>query len=478
MDTREHTQDSTGRPLRSTMAAESVGQSGNGSDKGRLPTSICLGYGLGSLATGMFGTVPGLILLYFMTDVLGVPAGLAGSAVFLPKFFDVFADPLVGMFSDRTRSTWGRRRPWLLLGSVVMPLSFFFMFSVPTFESIGTTFWYVTVLFLLASFGYSFFQVPYVAMPAEMTPLPHERTRVVSFRMVFMTVGILMGGALAPMLAKQGGGGRTGYTFMAIVLGLICFASMLGSFWGTRRAPFSAAVESQESLFTQLQQAYRCRSFRVLAFGSVMQFVGVSCMLATVPFYVRYVLNQGQEVVTVLFVSLMLPAVLTMPVWLWISRRLGKRRAYLLSLGLLGFLNTSFLLGPSIPLPLLYALTVLMGCAYAATQLLPFSMLTDVIQVENQRSGKAQEGIFTGLWTAVEKTGYAGGALVAGVILDQVGFKETRAGEAVVQSATAISGIVWDMGAVPALLLLAGLPVLWAYDIDERELSASVPVSH
>lgn len=439
----------------------------------RLPTSLCLGYGVGSVATGMFGTVPGLLLLYFMTDILGVPAGMAGMAVFLPKFIDVFADPMVGMASDRTRSRWGRRRPWLLAGSILLPLSFFLMFSVPGFESLNATFWYVTVMFLGASLGYSFFQVPYVAMPAEMTSNPHERTRVVSFRMVFMTVGILLGGALAPLLVKEGGGGRGGYTFMGAVLASICLASLLGSFFGTARAPFGVGSESPESFRQQLLQAFRCRPFRILAVGSVLQFVGVSCMLATVPFYVRYVLEQGQEVVTVLFVSLMLPAVLTMPLWVWLSRKLGKRRAYLLAIAMLGILNISFLFGRTIPLPLLYGMTVLMGCAYAATQLLPFAMLTDVIQVENQRSGQAQEGIFTGLWTAVEKTGYAGGALLAGIILDRLGFQEVKAGEVVTQSASAITGILWDMGAVPAFFLLVGLPILVRYEIDESSLIPS-----
>lgn len=432
-----------------------------------VSTGLCLGYGIGSLGTGLYSTVPGLLLLYFLTNIIGVPAALAGLAVFIPKTVDVVIDPVLGILSDRTRSRWGRRRPWLLAGALALPTFFFLMFSVPEFESVQARFLYVTLFFVAAALGFSLFQVPYIAMPAEMTPDTHDRTRIVSFRMVFVTIGILAGGAVAPLLVKLGGGGRAGYALMGAVLAAVVFVSMMTSFLGTAKAPSSPVSEEQPPAFAQLKWPLTNRPFRLLVLGTVFPCVGVSCLLACVPFYVQHVLQRDQEVVTLLFVALVLPAAVTMPLWVWLAKRLGKRRTYMLSVAAFGLLSLVFLIGTPTFVTPLYAVTALMGTAYAGTQLLPFSMLTDVIVVEGRRSGQAQEGVFTGLWTAVETAGFAFGALVAGSFLQWRGFVESMADQTVVQSGQAIQGIVWTMSLLPAFFLLAGLPFLWRYNVSE-----------
>src|SRR5262249_41658232 len=126
-----------------------------------------IGYAAGSLVTGSFGTVPGLLLLPYLTDTLGVTAGLAGLLVLLPKLWDVIVNPLAGRLSDRTHSRWGARRPYLLGAGLALAVLFAAMFAGVLRGGPGAT--WVCLAFLASATAFAFFQVPYNAMPADMT---------------------------------------------------------------------------------------------------------------------------------------------------------------------------------------------------------------------------------------------------------------------------------------------------------------------
>jgi GPH family glycoside/pentoside/hexuronide:cation symporter len=172
-----------------------------------LRRALCLAYGAGSIGAGIFSTIPGLLLLFYLTDTLAVPAGLAGLAILIPKLWDIVTDPIVGAWSDRTRTRWGRRRPFLLAGALLLPPCFMALFMAPVGDPTVSFFW-VLIAFCAAAGAFTLFQVPYATMPTEMTGDYHERTTLVAYRMAFLTVGILAGGALAPELIE--GGGRRG----------------------------------------------------------------------------------------------------------------------------------------------------------------------------------------------------------------------------------------------------------------------------
>jgi Na+/melibiose symporter-like transporter len=143
----------------------------------RLPRGVRIGYGSGSVATGAFGTVPGLMLLPFLTDELGVAALWAGVVVFLPKAWDVVLNPVAGRVSDRTVDPAGPRRPWLIRAGLMLAGAFALIFAAPDLGSRALEAGWVLLFFVLAATAYAFFQVPYVAMPAEITTSYDERTR-------------------------------------------------------------------------------------------------------------------------------------------------------------------------------------------------------------------------------------------------------------------------------------------------------------
>ncbi len=440
----------------------------------KLPTSLALAYGAGSLGTALFSVLPGLLLLYFLTDTLAISAGLAAWAVFVPKAWDILADPVIGHLSDSTRSPWGRRRPFLLAGALALPIAFYLLFAVPHFATPAATFAYVLALFMLAATAYATFQIPYVAMPGEMTQDYHARTSLISYRIAFVAAGTLLGGAAAPALVELGGGGRFGYRLMAAVLALVCMGAMLVTFYGTRRAALRDGPPLALGWRERLRIASGNRPFLILAASYLLQLIGLGGVLAALPYFVAHHLGAGNLTLTLLFVLLILPTVVAMPLWVLVSRRIGKQRAYRIATLGAALICASLAFADATRLPLLYGQVALFGLLYGALQLFPFAMLPDTIELDHARSGLRRDGVFTGAFIAVEKIGFAVGALWVGVALELGGFVERHAGEQVHQPAGAVWAIRLMLSLSPALLFAASLPLLARYDVSEARLAALV----
>ncbi|MFV8751330.1 MFS transporter [Nannocystaceae bacterium ST9] len=441
---------------------------------GKLDRGIYFGYALGSIGTGIYNTVPGLLLLFYMTDTLGIPAWLAGLAIFIPKLWDVITDPWMGAISDRSQTRWGRRRPWLLLGGLTLPPVFALMFMTPDFGEPMLRFAWVTTFYVLCATAFTVFSVPYISMPAEMTDEYHETTTLMAWRMAALTVGVLVSGALAPVLVnKLGGGGRAGYATMSTIIAIVLAAAMIGTFFGTRRAPQRERTPDTPPFWTTFAQALRVKPFAILTSGYFLQHAGVGAVLAVVPYFAGYVLQGDGLTVTILFVCLVGPAFVAMPVWVGVSRRIGKLHGYIVAMLLFGGFGASLWFASPSNLVLVYLQVAMMGVGWAGTELFPFSMLPDVIAADRDASGHRREGVFTGLWMAVDKGALAIGALVASLVLDGSGFIETRAGEIVTQPESALTGIRIGTALLPALFVALSLPIVRRYALA-RETAREV----
>ncbi|MEB8336593.1 MFS transporter [Streptomyces endophyticus] len=430
-----------------------------------LPARVRIGYGLGSFATGTFGTVPGLLLLYYLTDVLGIGAGLAGLLVFLPKAWDVLFNPWVGARSDRsTRSRLGPRRSWMLLGALTLPVCFAGMFAAPAGLEGGPAATYVAALFLLSASAYACFQVPYVALPAELTADPDERARVMAWRVAFLAVAILLSGSVAPVLADAGG-----YRLMGVVIGALLAAGMLAAVCATAGTRSVVRTTSEAGLRAQLRAARGNAPFGWLFGAYVVQAAASGLMLAGTQYFATYILGRPGAT-TVLFACLIVPSLLAMPLWLAMGRRTGKRNA---ALGasvcfLLGALGAAA--GRELPTALIYAAVAVAGIGYAGMQMLPLAMLGDAIAADAYTSGRRRAGVLTGLWTAGETLGLALGPGLFGLVLALGGFVSSDATDRVTQPGSALTAIIIGFGALPALLLALSLPLLARYRLTESEL--------
>jgi len=162
-----------------------------------------MGWGLGSLSMSAMFNAVSLLLLTFLIEFVGIPAVTAGALILVSKIYDAVTDPLMGILSDRTKSRWGRRRPYLMLGGLLAGLSFIMIFTVPTFENQNTTLIYVFVALLLNATAYTVFNVPYLTMPAEMTDSYHERTSLMSFRVSAIAGGQLLSSVIGPVIIAE-----------------------------------------------------------------------------------------------------------------------------------------------------------------------------------------------------------------------------------------------------------------------------------
>ncbi|MEH0938608.1 MFS transporter [Micromonospora psammae] len=419
---------------------------------GPLPRRVHAGYALGSLATGAFGTVPGLLLLPYLTDTLGVAAGVAALLVLLPKAWDVLVNPVAGRISDRTRSRWGPRRPWLLGAGLALAVLFAAIFAAP-FGSGPAAGAYVAVAFLATATAFAFFQVPYVAMPAELTDDGAERTRLMSWRIAVLALAILVSGAVAPMVVAAGGDGLAGHRWMGLFVAALIGLGAVGAFLGTRSAPVGAVTQTEPTLRAQLAVAAGNRPFRALLACFVIQSAGVATILAGVSYFADQILRDPANGPTLLFACFVGPALLVMPLWTRVGARLGKRAALVAASLLLAAGALALVAAPVLPAAAVYALVALIGIGYAGQQVFALALLPDRVADETARTGRRQAGVFTGLWTAGETFGLALGPGIYGLVLQLSGYVSSDTGTAAAQPDSARLGILLGFTALPALLI-------------------------
>ena len=435
-----------------------------------LPRSVRVGYGMGSVATGAFGTVPGLLLLPYLTDTLGVAAAAAGVIVFLPKAWDVLLNPVAGRISDRHVSPLGPRRPFLLRAGIALAVCFALLFAGPSFGSVTADATYVVVAFLACATAYAFFQVPFVAMPAEITDDYDERTRLLSWRVALLALAILVSGALSPAI-RDAIGGRDGYRAMGVFVALLILVGTVGAYVGTRRAPVGAVVAAGGSLVDQLRIVSGSRDFRLLITTFVVQALATGAMLAGVDYVARHVLERSGAA-TILFVCFVGPALLLTPVWARFGERAGKKRGYVAASLVLATGALTLVGAQAFPPALVYVATGLVGVGYAGAQVFPMSMLPDVAAVDAARSGENRAGVFTGVWTAGETLGLALGPGVFGLLLALGGYVSSTTADAV-QPGSAVTAITLGFSVLPAALTLLSLLWLSRYSLTAADVAAA-----
>jgi Na+/melibiose symporter-like transporter len=440
-----------------------------------LPRRVRVGYGLGSVATGTFGTVPGLMLLPYLTDTLGVAAAVAGLIVLLPKAWDVVLNPIAGRISDRAVDARGPRRPFLLRGGLLLAACFALLFAGPDLGSKVFDALWVLVLFVGCATAYAFFQVPYVAMPAEITDSYAERTRLMTWRVGILAFAILLSGASAPAI-RNAFDGRDGYRAMGLAVALILVVGVVAAYAGTAAAPIGTVTAGEGTLGDQLRVVAEARDFRLLLTTFVLQALATGAMLAGVDYVSRWVLGD-KDLATILFVCFVGPALVLTPVWNLVGQRIGKKRGYVAASVVLALGALVLLSARQAPHGVVFIATALVGAGYAGAQMFPMAMLPDTAAVDAGRTGQNRAGVYTGVWTAGETLGLALGPGVYGLVLALGSYHSSTDGADVsfgMQPDSALTAIVLGFSALPALLTIASLFWLSRYSLDADDVEQAV----
>ncbi|MGC4856876.1 MFS transporter [Micromonospora sp. DT4] len=428
-----------------------------------LPRGPLAGFAAGSLGMGVWVTVPGLLLLYFLTDVLAVEPWLAGLALLLPKIADVLLHPWVGHRADVEQARRGERRRLLLLGCA-LPVAFAALFAVPGGLAGAPAAVWVAVAFVAGNLLFAAYQVPYLATPADLCIGYDERTRLMAFRMVVLTLGILASGLLAPLLTGGDAATRGGYQRMGVVLAVAMLAAMLVGVAGIARLRGAApnTTAPGHGGWRALRTALRDRQFRPLVAAYLAMSTATHLVLAGVPYYAEYELR-APGLTTVLVAAFVAPALLVTPAWLVLARRVGKQRALLGAQGAFAAGSLVLAVGRPAGLPVLVGAVAVLGVAFAGMQLLPFSMLPDVIRAASDTTGA---GTYTGVWTATEATGAALGPYAYALCLAVGGFVASTAGASPTQPDAALAAVRYGFGLLPAAAMLAALLLQRRYTLD------------
>ncbi len=432
-----------------------------------LGWGLRIGWGIGSLGSTTLINGVSFIGLFYFSKILGMSPALAGSLLFIAKLYDIFTDPLMGYASDRSNTRWGRRRPYLLVAALLSGVAFLMIFNVPALSGDALT-GYVLIGLLLYATGYTLFNIPYLAMPAEMTDSYHERSRLMSARVVFAALGILAGGSLATALISYWGGDREAYGKMSWVLGAIISGSMLAAFLGTRRAIHTRHVSSALTWRAQLKLMATNQPYIILMGSKLLHMFGVALANSALLFLVTGVLQRDTAAVALLVLISTAGTLASVPVWLTIAQSLGKRNCYWLAVAILLPCTLSWLTATPTESVLLFGLRGLgIGVATAGLTLAAQAMLPDTIDHDAQRSGLRREGIFTAGYSFMEKTAFALGPLILGVLLEAYGY---TAGSSAARNPAADHAILLGAAILPAAASLLSAMVLWFYKLDASYL--------
>lgn len=435
-----------------SLMTSAAGRQGNSIGTGRI-----IGYGSGDFAFNLAFTFCSLFLLYFYTDVLGLSATAGGLIIMSALIWEGVSDPVVGLLANRTRSRWGRYRPYLLLGSLPLAASFVAMFLPLGLTGAALTA-YACATHLLFRTVYTFVNIPYIALSAQMTDDSVIRSRLAGARMMFAILcGLVLAGVSLP-LARWLGGGTNGFFALSLIYGSALVVILLVCFSVTRE---SVANGEPHPTLPQMARAVRVnRPFHGLLAATLLGSVAYTMTGKAQLYYVKYHAGSEAAVTTGLVVGL-LAAAIAMPGWIYASRRTSKRSVWLAGVALTSCVSLSiYLLAPKAGL-LLWTLLAIAGVGNAAFILSFWSMVPDTVEYGQLKTGTRAEGALFGFVIFSQKVALGLGTGLLGIILDAIGYRANHA-----QTPETLHGMLVMFTLVPMALNFGAAGFIRLYRLD------------
>ena len=428
------------------------------------------GWGIGTLGASMLLNSFAALQLFYLTNVLGIAIATASLVLFAAKIWDWIANPLMGWISDRTQTRWGRRRPYLLLGGLVAGGAFIVFFTsalTPVSQSLVL----VTLSLALVGTGYTIFNVPYMAMPSELVDDYKERTKMISWRVFFIGIGTMIGVSTQRM-AELLGNGPEGYARMASYVGIGILFFMAWSFFGTAGGRTYVRDKQSVSFLEQLRLGLQNKPFAALLGTKFTQLFGLFTSTAMSIFVVKYVLgkdNPGEWMILFTAVSFVAQTI-SIPVWTWMTKRYEKRATYMIATMVFSIASLSWLVAsPDETVTFFCARALIKGFAAGGLLLMGQSMLPDTIEYDFRKTGLRREGVFSGLYSIVEKVASSFAPTLLGLGYAWFGFQS----KAPTQTVEAIDGIRYCAAFLPCFYFAISMIPLYFYRLTERELKAT-----
>lgn len=422
----------------------------------RVPFLSKFFFALGDVYGGGVFNIINFFYAIFLTDVVKLPPQYASVIFLVGKIWDAVTDPIMGYISDRTKSRFGRRRPYFLFGVPFIFFSFVMVWNPVGFRSVLARFLYAFFSYMFLNTVVTMVLIPYTAMSAEITLDYHERTSINSLRLFFSLLSSLLCAVLPMMIIKAAGDVRKGYVLMAVIFGLFFSLPYLGVFAFTREKNFKPAT-TKLSFREIVLEPLKIRTFRYYLAMYLFAYLSIDVVSVIFPYYMKYYVGKPFFVSAVLGV-LLVTEIIFVPVYAFVARRTSKNFAYTVGafVWIVGALLT-LILKPEWPTFVLLSFASLIGAGVSAVAVMPHTMLGDVTDVAELKFGERREGMVSSIATFLRKVASALVQAAVLLILGLAGYVNPVGEEIPKQPPSVITAIRLILAFGPVLLLALGV---------------------
>lgn len=433
----------------------------------KLSIRTKVAYGVADLGISLLTAAIQFFLLIYYTDIALIDPAIAGTALLVSKFtWDAINDPLFGYISDRTRSRWGRRKPYMLLGAIPYGLVIWLLFSIPAGLTGAAAFFAVLGSFLLVDTAQTLVSVPYYALSAELTYDYDERTSLISVRMIFTVLGYIVGAAATTVIAGlfmgMGWSKSAAYSGTGAVFGIISVITLLVTALGVKEPDRPEAQPARMPLLPQVKHVLKNKPFMQFMIMSTIISISFTLLTSLLPYFITYQLQMADQISLFMLLMLGTIAIFLIP-WRYASKKLNKGPAYALGLAIASVAILILFFLPPGPTPLIYILAFVAGLGFSAQYVFPWSMIPDVVEVDQAVTGERHEGIYFGLNAFLGKMTGALGIATSGWVLKLYDYVPNA-----VQTPHTLFGIRFFFAIVPVIAFALALPLLIWYPITKK----------
>jgi GPH family glycoside/pentoside/hexuronide:cation symporter len=429
------------------------------STESRVSIKEKLGYGAGDMACNLVFQPIAVYLLFFYTDIFGLAPAAASVLFLVARVWDAINDPIMGFVVDRTRSRWGKLRPYILWGALPLGVLGVLCFTVPQWGN-PAKLAYAYVTYIGLGMLFTLVNVPYAALTSAMTQDTKQRTSLSAYRMIGATLGGMVAIVGLPLLAEALGGENQarGYQLSMILFAVVGTALLMWTFFSTRERVAAPKAKVNLKAVSKILSANRPLIFLSLFFLFFLGYEAVSNSSAI--FYLKYHYDR-EDLISLFTLALIVPMLITTAFVPALAKRLGKRK--LLFIGILVNLVSpiGILLFPG-NIVILFATKAVSGVGYGVMNVLAWAFVPDTVEYGQYKTGIRSEGMVYSIVGFFLKTGFALGGLIPGLVLNLTGYVANQA-----QTETALAGIQSLMTYIPAALVLLGLVMMVFYNLDE-----------
>ncbi len=433
-----------------------------------LSVKTKLGYGLGDLGANMVFQSVALFLMFYLTDVFILSASVAGTIFLIAKIWDAVSDPMMGYISDKTRTRWGQKRPYLLFGALPLGVCMALLFYTPPINMQWKPI-YALIMFLLVCTAYTVVNIPYGALTANLTLDTNERGRLTGYRMFFAIVGTLVvAGATKPVVGMFENP-VAGWRFVGVLYGAIAAVFTLVTFLSVKeRVQYNNTEEYRlRDIVTILKVN---RPFVLLSIGVFMHLCAIGVIASMVNYMFKYYYAQ-EGFIPVAFLCMFATAAVAIPLWVFVSQKLGKKQAFNIGMGLLAVILVFLYFIKEFNFTYFVVLFVVAGVSVSTVFFSPWAMIPDTVEYSQWKTGLRREGILYGFYYFSQKMAAACAGFITGVGLTIIGYVQPVLVQstfvAQVQSPGALEGIKLMTTIIPVLLIIMGIVFISLFPIDE-----------